>query len=291
MRKFYLPLLAGVFTILFSSEVKAQLLNNGGFESGSLNPGWLSNGTVQVATSINVRNNQTGQDESVKANGGTHFAILQNTQSLAVLQSRKFSINQNPTGVRIQTMYFPAGTDRFIMIMQGTKAARLDDSSGQMVVDTVLNVTFQVPGARFPWQTLNLAVNDSFWRGETADSLLITFLPGQLQNSTLCIDDVFLTDYAASFGPVRLLSGEVKLYPNPTTALQATHVEYVLNMKSNVNVGIYDLNGRLVKALLQQEQEYGTYNLPVDVKNLNAGIYFVKIKTDHMVESYRLVVQ
>jgi hypothetical protein len=291
MKKFYLPLLAGVLTILFSSDLKAQLLTNGDFESGSLNPGWLSNGTVQVATSINVRNNQTGQDESVKANGGTHFATLQNTQALAVLQSRKFSINQNPTGVRIQTMYFPAGTDRFVMLMQGTKAARMDDSTGQMVIDTVLNVTFQVPGARFPWQTLNLAVNDSFWRGETADSLVITFAPGQLQNSTLCIDDVFLTDYAASFGPVRLLSGEVKLYPNPTSSLKTTHVEYVLNMRSNVNVGIYDLNGRLVKELIHQEQDYGTYQLPVDVKNLHSGMYFVKIKTDHMVESYRLMVQ
>jgi hypothetical protein len=62
-------------------------------------------------------------------------------------------------------------------------------------------------------------------------------------------------------------------------------------MRSNVNVGIYDLNGRLVKELIHQEQDYGKYQLPVDVKNLHSGMYFVKIKTDHMVESYRLMVQ
>jgi hypothetical protein len=64
--------------------------------------------------------------------------------------------------------------------------------------------------------------------------------------------------------------------PNPVTN-QST-INYSLNELSDVTIGLYDINGKLAKVLLDKNQVAGNYNLPLSV-NVKPGVYFVKMYT------------
>jgi hypothetical protein len=287
MKKKLVHIIAGLaLTVLLSTSASAQLLNNGDFESGSLNPGWGIAGTVNVVQSINV-NTQQGQ-QTIPSNGGQYFAMLSNQAAPAVLQSSKFAVTSAPKGIRFQCMYFPSGSDGFFIQVQATKAARMDSMSNS-VIDTVLNASARPAGARFPWQTFTLSIPDSLYGGEIPDSMLITFIAGSNQNTGLALDDIYLIDYAASTGTNRVLFGDIELYPNPATSF--INLNYVLTMQSDVNVSILDLQGRTVKTVVNENQVNGAYTNKIDLDGLNKGVYFVKVQTDNKVETLRFIVQ
>ena len=287
MKKKLVHIIAGLaLTVLLSTSASAQLLNNGDFESGSLNPGWGIAGTVNVVQSINV-NTQQGQ-QTIPSNGGQYFAMLSNQAAPAVLQSSTFAVTSAPKGIRFQCMYFPSGSDGFFIQVQATKAARMDSMSNS-VIDTVLNASARPAGARFPWQTFTLSIPDSLYGGEIPDSMLITFIAGSNQNTGLALDDIYLIDYAASTGTNRVLFGDIELYPNPATSF--INLNYVLTMQSDVNVSILDLQGRTVKTVVNENQVNGAYTNKIDLDGLNKGVYFVKVQTDNKVETLRFIVQ
>jgi hypothetical protein len=287
MKKKLVHIIAGLaLTVLLSTSASAQLLNNGDFESGSLNPGWGIAGTVNVVQSINV-NTQQGE-QTIPSNGGQYFAMLSNQAAPAVLQSSKFAVTSAPKGIRFQCMYFPSGSDGFFIQVQATKAARMDSMSNS-VIDTVLNASARPTGARFPWQTFTLSIPDSLYGGEIPDSMLITFIAGSNQNTGLALDDIYLIDYAASTGTNRVLFGDIELYPNPATSF--INLNYVLTMQSDVNVSILDLQGRTVKTVVNENQVNGAYTNKIDLDGLNKGVYFVKVQTDNKVETLRFIVQ
>ncbi len=64
-------------------------------------------------------------------------------------------------------------------------------------------------------------------------------------------------------------------YPNPFT--QATTIKYYLSSKSKVSLKIYDITGRVIKTLANEEQEAGSYNVSFKTKDLTSGIYFAKL--------------
>lgn len=287
MKKKLVHIIAGfALTVLLSTSASAQLLNNGDFESGSLNPGWGIAGTVNVVQSINV-NTQQGQ-QTIPSNGGQYFAMLSNQAAPAVLQSSKFAVTSAPKGIRFQCMYFPSGSDGFFIQVQATKAARMDSMSNS-VIDTVLNASARPTGARFPWQTFTLSIPDSLYGGEIPDSMLITFIAGSNQNTGLALDDIYLIDYAASTGTNRVLFGDIELYPNPAASF--INLNYVLTMQSDVNVSILDLQGRTVKTVVNENQVNGAYTNKIDLDGLNKGVYFIKVQTDNKVETLRFIVQ
>jgi hypothetical protein len=64
--------------------------------------------------------------------------------------------------------------------------------------------------------------------------------------------------------------------PNPVNS-QST-ISYSLDKSEDVTISLYDINGKLVKVLLDQNQNAGSYNLPLSVK-VKPGVYFVKMYT------------
>ncbi len=65
-------------------------------------------------------------------------------------------------------------------------------------------------------------------------------------------------------------------YPNPFN--NATKVFYNLTHNSFVNLDIFDLNGNLIKTLVNKYQSEGSYNLTFDSENFSSGIYFCNLK-------------
>ncbi len=67
-------------------------------------------------------------------------------------------------------------------------------------------------------------------------------------------------------------------YPNPFNP--ETSIEYTLAKSARVALEIIDVNGRLVKTLLNQTQVAGSHRVQVVADNLANGIYFYRLKID-----------
>lgn len=64
-------------------------------------------------------------------------------------------------------------------------------------------------------------------------------------------------------------------YPNPTS--NNLSIRFALPNPGNVEIAIYDINGRVVKNLLSGSRAAGTYRLNTDCRELRNGIYITKM--------------
>jgi hypothetical protein len=76
-------------------------------------------------------------------------------------------------------------------------------------------------------------------------------------------------------------------YPNPFNA--QTALSYALPKGSMVTIEVYDLLGRKVETLLNEEQQAGYHRLVWDASNQTSGIYFYRIKAGEMSEIKKMV--
>ena len=82
-------------------------------------------------------------------------------------------------------------------------------------------------------------------------------------------------------------------YPNPTT--DKTTFTFQLATESQVQLGIYNINGSLIKLLFDQKMPGGTHKIEWDNKAANgtkasSGIYFYRLKLNNFLQTKRLVI-
>ena len=69
-------------------------------------------------------------------------------------------------------------------------------------------------------------------------------------------------------------------YPNPFNPI--VNIDFDVPRKSSINLFIYDLQGRLVEKLINDQlYEAGSYSLKWKAENYASGIYFVKFIGDN----------
>ncbi len=79
-------------------------------------------------------------------------------------------------------------------------------------------------------------------------------------------------------------------YPNPFTG--STTLQYELLTNSKVSIKILDINGRMVRQLIENEkQNKGMQNLELNSQGLNAGIYYAEIDTDFGHASVKMILR
>lgn len=76
-------------------------------------------------------------------------------------------------------------------------------------------------------------------------------------------------------------------YPNPFNP--NTKINYSLSDKSYVSVKVFDMLGREVAALVNQEQPVGNYQLEFNAADLSSGIYFYRIQAGQFVETKKMI--
>lgn len=76
-------------------------------------------------------------------------------------------------------------------------------------------------------------------------------------------------------------------YPNPFNP--KTIINYELPVKSFVKLRLFDLLGREVRKLVDEQQNSGTYHIDFDGSNLSSGIYFYQIITEGFADTKRMV--
>jgi hypothetical protein len=107
------------------------------------------------------------------------------------------------------------------------------------------------------------------------------------------IDDIRIYDYALSIGEISKLYSEpsairsdtkemptsYKLsqnYPNPFNPV--TTIKYDLPQNVPVKLQVFDLGGRLVQTLVDEEKPAGHYTIVWDTLNISSGIYFYRLQ-------------
>jgi hypothetical protein len=82
----------------------------------------------------------------------------------------------------------------------------------------------------------------------------------------------------------------LSLYPNPAVA--TTSLAYENKYATHVSVDLFDISGRLITNLANENQSAGQQSLPIDTKalGLNAGLYFVRISGPNGSETVKLSV-
>lgn len=79
------------------------------------------------------------------------------------------------------------------------------------------------------------------------------------------------------------------VYPNPVT--NQSIIKYSINDLSDVTISLYDINGKLVNVLFDDNQDAGDYSLNLYVKGkIEPGIYFIKMYTGKSQHVARILV-
>jgi Secretion system C-terminal sorting domain len=84
------------------------------------------------------------------------------------------------------------------------------------------------------------------------------------------------------------VANKVKLMPS--IASNTTNLEIEFNQSLNLQVNIFDMQGRLMSSPVRAQVQSGTYNYELNVSNLPTGIYFVQIQAGGAVKTEKLIV-
>jgi len=121
------------------------------------------------------------------------------------------------------------------------------------------------------------------------------FIPQQIGSyfviNTLnsCLSD---TSNIIYFDNTKIIENElgdrfIKVFPNPFS--KTTNISYILKENQNVNLSIYDITGRKVQQLLDENQIIGHHTINFDAKNLRSGIYYYQMKIDNEIINGKIV--
>ena len=77
-------------------------------------------------------------------------------------------------------------------------------------------------------------------------------------------------------------------YPNPCTS--STRISYTVPVTSHTSLILYDLLGNKVATLVNEVKPAGSYNSELNVKGLQAGIYYYRFKSGNFSQSKKLLV-
>ena len=85
------------------------------------------------------------------------------------------------------------------------------------------------------------------------------------------------------------ISDDYKLYQNfPNPFNPATILSYKINQSGFVTLKVYNLVGQVVKTLVSEYQEVGTYSKQFDASELSAGVYLYKLQVNNFTSVKRM---
>ena len=91
-----------------------------------------------------------------------------------------------------------------------------------------------------------------------------------------------------SLDETRLSSSSINLYPNP--AADMTRIDLGVIDNESVSIKIFDLNGKLVTSRTFDNLS-GYYILPMELSNLEKGLYSVQVQVGSELSTKKLIVQ
>lgn len=78
-------------------------------------------------------------------------------------------------------------------------------------------------------------------------------------------------------------------FPNPFT--QKNNLHYSIKQNANVNIRLVDINGKMIRQLINEQLTAGLYTLQIDGSDLTKGIYFYQINVNGVNTSVKVVLK
>jgi hypothetical protein len=91
---------------------------------------------------------------------------------------------------------------------------------------------------------------------------------------------VGVTD-ALDAAPIRFRLGHN--YPNPFNP--TTTIEYAVRERTHVTITLYDVTGREVETLVDEERSAGYHQVVLDASDLSSGIYYCRMRAGDFIET------
>jgi len=92
-------------------------------------------------------------------------------------------------------------------------------------------------------------------------------------------------------GDTELIKGQTGLntytYPNPCS--QTVQLRYQLDDKENVVADLYHISGKYINRLQEERKIPGTYEMRIDLTDLPAGVYLIRVQAGETVEFEKIV--
>ena len=152
------------------------------------------------------------------------------------------------------------------------------------------NVFAPVEGYRIP---IDYAINDADATGQREG--ILTYSPYNEDFSWRDVDRWLYTWIGNLWDPVGvndegLLVNDYSLaqnYPNPFNP--TTRIKYSLKENGYVSLKIFDVLGREIAVLVNQEQAAGIYSVQFDARNLSSGLYFYRLESGSFVQTNKMM--
>ena len=90
----------------------------------------------------------------------------------------------------------------------------------------------------------------------------------------------FNTSVVEKTSTLSLAAPKVFITANPNPTVNNNTIRYHMATAGKINIAVYDASGRMLKVLVNQKQESGTYTLGWNTENLSKGIYYITASTD-----------
>ncbi|HCY76856.1 MAG TPA: hypothetical protein DHV28_13120 [Ignavibacteriales bacterium] len=88
----------------------------------------------------------------------------------------------------------------------------------------------------------------------------------------------------------QIIPSEIKLYPNyPNPFNPGTKISYSINSNQFISIIIFDVLGKEIETLVNEEKPMGSYELNWNAANLTSGVYFYQLRAGNFVETRKMI--
>lgn len=295
--------------------------DNPGFEI------WNSNGTPYQWTvlgsngigkfqkiTFKLNNTSGGQDSfRVLPHHGDYFAGVFVTQSgpTALYQAKQWPTPDSVHYFNASVAFFPqlSGEATVLQAVMYNHHTPVDTSDHKKRDTVATSVILLNNGFVGPWTRVSAPFKFRTPGVSSADSIGILVL-SSISNGTnygvgtaLLVDDLEFSDSNVNFidttNVIRItktglaqenhsnVNANVYAFPNPFTT--SVNLYYTLPTSTEVNLSVYDMEGRRISTLVNGQQPAGTNSAVFDGTGLNEGVYMYRLQTNGQVQTGKLI--
>ena len=150
--------------------------------------------------------------------------------------------------------------------------------------------------AQNAWQTLTfnylMSPAGSSVQPTDVDKIVVFFRPNTHNRDTIYFDEpngpqesiIGIKENSASQNAFRLFQNK----PNP--AKESTRITFQLNTGGHVNLKIYDILGKAVSNIIDQDMNEGSHSVDIETAGMPAGVYFYELNNNGVSRSSKMIV-
>lgn len=270
------------FAILSSSVLMAQIPNPS-FETwtGGNPDGWFTFNVFIPGAAVSVTPAYDGQ-LACRINTIDFFGTI--SPGAIVTGDLDNPFIRTQTSSNIVSFWYKlnnAGIDALVAFVGTKNTGSQDETESGFIATQTTNV--------FTQAAINLPSSqyDSIAVGFLLNSTDTTTGAQPSINSFAIIDDIRLGN-PVSLADVDGFDFFESVYPTPSN--QSANLVYSLNQNSEVNIRIFNLEGKLIENVLQTNQAPGRYRAEVFTENYANGVYIAEINLNGKVAKQKMIV-